>query len=474
MVTLQSGQIIKQQINESVSFLLPVAHVLLWADFEKNGLAWVIEAKPERLSEVLAAISKQIKTGGDVFRFVKYAFACDSGEKNAESNKEFEKSLDAELKKLGIKVEGKLVRAGTLHGLLDFKAKRLRIEKRIKLMIVDDSKTIRDLLSSIFSKVPEIEVVAVVDHPHKAQKLIPELKPDVITLDIHMPDMDGVTLLKSYIPKFPIPTIMISSLTMEEGPMVLNALESGAVDYIQKPSFSELAMLAPLMIEKVKEASRSKVKIEKSHESSKTAKFTGKIDESSLIVIGSSTGGTEALKQVFLSMPAAIPPTLVVQHIPPVFSKAFADRLNQLCPFEVREAKDGDLVAPNLVLIAPGGLQMEVVAKGSELRVKISDAAPMNRHKPSVDFLFDSLVKYAEKFNLAAVILTGMGADGARGLKALKDKGARTIAQDEASCVVFGMPKEAIRMGGVDFILPIQDIGAKIMNLASTSECKRA
>ncbi len=472
-ITLKDKQILKESDAASISFCLPPGHLLLWGAFEKQSVAWVVEAKEERIRDVIKLISSEVTSKRNSFQFVKYIFATSEAHANQGLSQSIEKLLDAELKNHDVKVEGKLLRRGILKGELDFSRRRLRIEKKMRLMIVDDSKAMRDLLANVFSKDTDIEVVATVEHPHLAQKLIPELKPDVITLDIHMPDMDGVTLLKSYMSANPIPTIMISSLTMEEGPLVLNALEAGAVDYIQKPSFNELSALGPLMIEKVKEASRSKVKIKRSFDHGKHSLNTGTIDERALVVIGSSTGGTEALKQVFLSLPASIPPILVVQHIPAVFSKAFADRLNQLCPFDVKEAKDGDLILPNQVLIAPGGFQMEAVMKGTDWRVKVTDAPPMNRHKPSVDFLFDSLVQNSANLNLTAVILTGMGADGARGMKALKAVGAHTVAQDEATCVVFGMPKEAIRMGGVDEVLPLDGIASKIMALVNVPEKKR-
>ncbi len=385
---------------------------------------------------------------------------------------------------IGFKIEGKAFRIETVKGQLFFNEKRLRIEKasetraksdKIKVLIVDDSKTIRDLLTSIFSKDPELEIVGVAEHPKLVENLIVKTKPDVITLDIHMPDMDGVTLLKRYLPKHPIPTVMISSITLEDGPFVLNALEFGAVDYIQKPSFSELSSVAPLMIEKIKAAARSKIQLSSKAVTPKVAQAGSiPLDSNSLIVIGSSTGGTEALKQVFTAMPSQIPATLVVQHIPPVFSKAFADRMNQLCPFDVKEAENGDLVKPNQVLIAPGGFQMALVEREGNLYVKIEDAPPMNRHKPSVDYLFDSVAKVAGKRKLVGAILTGMGADGARGLKVLRDLGARTVAQDEATSVVYGMPKEAFRMGGAEVVLPLGEIAHTLISFSTATSRARA
>ncbi len=459
MIALKSGQVIRQASESQFNFQLPKGHILFWAAFEKDSQVWVVEANESKLKEILSAIQKRIQQTADPFLFLKYVCALE----HAEQLLPF---LDAELKVKGIKVEGKLLRSGPLQGHLDFVQRKLRVEKKIRLMIVDDSKTIRDLLRTIFSKDPDFEIVAVVDHPHQAQKLIPEIKPDVITLDIHMPEMDGVTLLKSYINQYPIPTVMISSITMEEGPMVFNALEAGAVDYFQKPSFNELAQLAPLMIETVKEASRSKVKVKAPVTLPAKKVFNGRVDDRTLWVMGASTGGTEALKEVFMGLPEKIPPTLVVQHIPAVFSKAFAERLNQICPFDVKEAQEGDIVRPNQVLIAPGGFQMEVVQQGLDLVVKITDAPPMNRHKPSVDYLFQSVAKIGKGKKLVAAILTGMGADGARGLKILKDLGAKTVVQNEATCIVFGMPKEAIKHGGADHVLPLDEIALKMLGLS--------
>jgi two-component system chemotaxis response regulator CheB len=336
-------------------------------------------------------------------------------------------------------------------------------EQKIKVLVVDDSPTIRKFLEKILSSDSEIEVVASVGLPSEVEASIEKFKPNVITLDIHLPEMNGVDLLKKYLKKFPIPTIMISSISLEEGPLVLNALEAGAVDYIQKPSFGEIAQISPLIIAKVKAASIAKVRLPGLSESTKNlanAKNKG-LDTSRLLAIGSSTGGTEALKEVFLRMPSDIPPTVVVQHIPAVFSKAFADRLNELCPFEVIEGKNGDEVMPGRVIIAPGGKQMKVKKVGKGWKVIIDDSPPVNRHKPSVDFLFDSVAKEAGS-SAVGVILTGMGADGAKGLKQMHDLGCFTIAQNQESCVVFGMPQAAIKLGAAEKISSLFEIAEEI------------
>lgn len=348
-------------------------------------------------------------------------------------------------------------------------AKATVLSKKVKTLIVDDSATIRKLLRDILSEDPQIEVVAEAERPSDVEKLIIQHRPDVITLDIHMPEMDGVTLLKQFLPLYKIPTIMISSISKEEGPYVLDALEFGAVDYIQKPQMKSMAEAAQLIRERVKVASQIKVKLK----SNKTVLASSKrfTDIDKLILIGSSTGGTEALKEVFLGLPKEIPPILVVQHIPPVFSAAFAQRLNSLLPFEVKEAQDGDVVKPNQVLIAPGGLQMGLKKLGDKLVIQITDDPPMNRHKPSVDYMFKSVASLKVP-NIVAGILTGMGADGARELVHLREQGARTFAQDEATSVVYGMPKEAFEQGGAESVVPLEKIANHIVDLSHQTNRK--
>ncbi len=340
----------------------------------------------------------------------------------------------------------------------------VRPQAKKKVLIVDDSKTIRQLLIKILSEDPELEIVAETDKPLEVEKLIEKHRPDVITLDIHMPDMDGVTLLKRIQPKYKIPTVMISSISKEEGRQVLDALESGAIDYIQKPSMSDLREVAGQIRERIKVAASAKIRNKKVVTRRSTT--SPLIDKQSLIVLGSSTGGTEAIREILQSLPNEIPPMLIVQHIPPIFSAAFSARLNELCPFEVKEAANGDEVKANRVLIAPGGKQMGLKAVKDKMIVVINDDPPVNRHKPSVDYLFKTVADMGSK-KVVGVILTGMGADGAREMKKLKDLGIKTIAQDKESCVVFGMPREAIQMGGVDFVLPLDQIAAKMMDICS-------
>lgn len=330
-----------------------------------------------------------------------------------------------------------------------------------RVLIVDDSKTIRELLRRILETDPELEVVGSASNALEADKLVETLKPDVITLDVHMPVMTGVEWLEKLLPKKPIPVVMITSLQLQEGNEVFRALELGAVDYIQKPSFSELKQISPVICEKIKEASFAKViRLNQALHKSVTK---GAIDTACVLAMGASTGGTEALKSVLCSLPKEIPPTVIVQHIPPVFSKAFSERLDQLCPFEVKEAEDGDELKASRVLIAPGGKQMRVEALAHGFRVRVTDDPPVNRHKPSVDYLFHSVASVVGK-NSIGVILTGMGNDGAKGLLAMREKGSRTIGQDEATSVVYGMPRVAFDIGAVETVAPLNEIPNVILN----------
>lgn len=335
-------------------------------------------------------------------------------------------------------------------------------KKKVKVLIVDDSATIRKLLTSMLSQDSEFEVVGEAERPRDVPGLIEKLKPDVITLDIQMPEMDGVTLLKSIFPKYRIPTVMISSLTREDGPAVLDALSSGAVDYIEKPKAGDLPAYSSSIRERLKIAAKAKVAaFGRARRATRVQNDAGKV-----ILIGASTGGTEALKVVLESMPDKIPPVLIVQHMPPVFTAAFAARLDSLVPFKVVEAANGMEIEENTVYIAPGGKQMGVAIVGAKRTLSVNEDAPVNRHKPSVDYMFAS-AREAGLQGVAAV-LTGMGADGARELKKLRDAGFRTLAQDEKTSVVYGMPNEALRGGGAERSVAIENIGAELLELISS------
>ncbi|MEO5969684.1 MAG: chemotaxis response regulator protein-glutamate methylesterase [Bdellovibrionia bacterium] len=341
---------------------------------------------------------------------------------------------------------------------------------KIRVLIIDDSSTIRSLLTRIISSDPELEVVGSVGLPSLVESEIITKKPDVLTMDIEMPEMNGAVLLRTLIPKYHLPAVMISSLKKEEGSLVLLALRNGAVDYIHKPSLEELPEIAPLILEKIKAAATAKVQIHESFQKKSTRPVTLnralKLDQSKVIFMGASTGGTEALRIVLTGLPSQIPPILIVLHISENFSRAFAERMDSLCLFDVKEAEDRDELRPGLVLIAPGGKHMKVTSRGGRLLVQIDDSLPVNRHKPSVDVLFNSAADELGK-DAIAVILTGMGADGAIGLKKMKDTGATTIAQDEKSSMVFGMPNSAIKTGGVDYIESLALISDRLVHLLS-------
>ncbi len=340
---------------------------------------------------------------------------------------------------------------------------RVRISRKLRVLVVDDSKTIRNLLTKILNSDSSVEVVGAADRPSEALRLIESLKPDVVTLDLHMPEMNGLDFLRKFLPNHPIPTVMVSAVSLEEGSEVLQCLEAGAVDYIQKPSATEISEISPQLIEKVKMAAGVKVKVstlagQAGRSNRRWSGSQGSMERDRLLVIGSSTGGTEALRKILIELPDQIPPTLIVQHIPAMFSKAFAERMNDLCPFRVKEAEDGDEILPDHVFIAPGGKQMKIRKRADGKKfIVVNDAPPMNRHKPSVDYLFHAVAETVGG-ECVGVILTGMGNDGAAGLKRLRDAGARTIAQDEKTCVVFGMPREAILLGAAQEILPLQEI----------------
>ena len=327
----------------------------------------------------------------------------------------------------------------------------------------------RALLTQILSKDKTFQVVGQAEKPSEVEALIEKYKPDLITLDLHLPEMDGVSLLRKIYPKYRIPTVVISSISVDEGPFVLQALELGAIDYIQKPEMSRLGESSDLIRERLKAAAAVHNSQRKKWVGQKSKIPFDNIDRS-LIVMGASTGGTEALKVVLEGLPSEVPAILIVQHIPAIFSAAFAERLNRFCDFEVREAQHGDVVRPNRVLIAPGGYHMRLVNKDHQRNVEINQEAPIHRHRPSVDYLFRSVPSAWNPTEVVAVLLTGMGSDGALEMKTLQKHGAQTIAQDESSSVIFGMPREAIRLGAANHVLPLDQIAGKIISLVNTGK----
>ena len=339
--------------------------------------------------------------------------------------------------------------------------------KKIKVLIVDDSAVVRKIFSEELSKYNDIEVIGTAPDPYVARDKIVALHPDVITLDIEMPRMDGLTFLRKLMKHYPLPTIIVSSLTPKGGKLTLEAMEIGAVDVIAKPGSSyTVGDMSSQLADKIRAAAWAKV-IRKDKEVDDTGNVPLKaLAETShkVIAIGASTGGTEALKAVLSKLPANSPGIMVVQHMPANFTTAFAERLNSLSQLTVREARDNDSVVPGLALLAPGNFHMILRRSGARYYVEVKTGPMVHHQRPAVDILFKSTAKYAGA-NAIGVILTGMGADGAEGLLDMKRAGASTIAQDENSCVVFGMPKEAIKMGATDRVLPLEQIAAEMMRM---------
>jgi two-component system chemotaxis response regulator CheB len=345
---------------------------------------------------------------------------------------------------------------------------------KIKVFIVDDSAIVRKIFSEEISKESDMEVVGTAPDPFVARDKIVHIKPDVMTLDVEMPRMDGLTFLKKLMTYYPLPVIIVSSLTPKGSKMALEALEHGAIEVLSKPgsSYSVGDMSAQLK-EKIRAAARvniARLRVAMPSPGAPLPTLSKALSETTqkLIAIGASTGGTEALKEVLLRMPSNIPGILIVQHMPPHFTTAFAERLDRLCQVEVREAKDGDSVLNGRALIAPGNFHMLLRRSGSKYYVNVKDGPLVHHQRPAVDVLFNSVAQYAGA-NAIGVILTGMGADGAKGMLKMKEAGAKTIAQDEASCVVFGMPKEAIKLSAVDRVVPLDQISHGIISFINYS-----
>ena len=338
-----------------------------------------------------------------------------------------------------------------------------------KVLIVDDSALMRQLLTKILNSDPQLEVVGTAGDPFVAREKILALKPDVLTLDIEMPRMDGLTFLEKLMRGHPMPVIMISSLTDKGADTTLRALSLGAIDYVSKPKVdvtNGTIEQAEEIVAKVKAAARARVRCPGTsapppHESTgKTYQFSA---THKVVAIGASTGGTEALKELLMPLPADFPGIVIVQHMPEAFTHQFAERLNSLCKIKVQEAQDGDRILPGRALLAPGGHHMAVVRRGMEYAVHVYRGERVNRHLPSVDVLFSSCARNLGR-NVVGVLLTGMGADGARGMLEMKQADAFNIAQDESTSVVFGMPREAILLNAVDQVLPLGKIPSALLN----------
>ena len=339
----------------------------------------------------------------------------------------------------------------------------------IKVLIVDDSAMVRQVFARELAKEPDIEVVGTAPDPYVARDKIVALRPDVITLDIEMPRMDGLTFLRKLMKHFPMPVIIVSSLTRKGGKVALEAVESGAVEVLAKPGEAySVGDMGQQLAEKIRAASM--VDVTERARKIDLNKFTGKrlaaLSETTnkVVAVGSSTGGTEALKAFLTRLPANAPGIVMVQHMPANFTRAFAERLNELCQIEVKEAEDGDVVRPGRALLAPGNFHMVMRRSGARYLVNVKTGPMIHYQRPAVDPLFRSVARYVGA-NAIGVILTGMGSDGAKGLREMKDAGAVTFAQDEASCVVYGMPKEAVKAGAVEYVVPLSEMAARVLRM---------
>jgi two-component system chemotaxis response regulator CheB len=335
------------------------------------------------------------------------------------------------------------------------------VTPKIRVLIVDDSALMRQVLATLLARDPSIEVVGVAADPYIARDKILQLNPDVLTLDVEMPRMDGLAFLEKLMRARPMPVVMVSSLTEAGCATTLRALELGAVDFVTKPKVDireQLPGVAEEVIEKIKAAASARVSrhIERARAAAPPRPVREAMLKSTeqIIAVGASTGGTEALKDFLMALPADCPGVVVVQHMPEKFTRAFSERLDGLCTVRVKEAEEGDRVLTGHVLIAPGDYHMRLARAGATYLVRLAKDPPVNRHRPSVDVLFNSCADTAGS-NAVGVIMTGMGDDGARGLLAMRSAEARTLAQDEATCVVFGMPKAAIDMGAAERVLPL-------------------
>src|SRR6202795_1393221 len=356
-------------------------------------------------------------------------------------------------------------------------------KKRIKVLIVDDSALVRRILTEMLSSDPSITVLGAAHDAYDAREKIKALNPDVLTLDVEMPRMDGVTFLRNLMRLRPMPVIMVSSLTEKGAEVTLDALSIGAVDYLPKPKIDLAATLADYkeeLISKVKAAASARLRATTTTPSASADAILAKRDSQRqlrtterIIAIGASTGGTEAIKEVLMRLPPDTPGIVIAQHIPKLFSGAFARRMDACCQVSVCEAEDGQQILRGHAYVAPGDMHLLVVRDGARYVCRLDQGPPVNRHKPSVDVLFRSVAQQAGR-NAIGVILTGMGKDGALGLKEMRDAGARPVSQDEGTSIVWGMPGEAVAVGGAADVLPLSDIWSRVLQLADEMDITRS
>lgn len=350
----------------------------------------------------------------------------------------------------------------------------LTSQKKIKVLCVDDSALIRSVMSEIINSQPDMTVVGTAADPLVARDLIKVTNPDVLTLDVEMPRMDGLEFLEKLMRLRPMPVVMVSSLTERGSEIALRALELGAIDFVTKPRLGVrdgLLNYTELIAGKIRTAASARLL--PARPAATAARTTQEVapeallrspllSTEKLLIIGASTGGTEAIREVLQPLPPDAPAVLIAQHMPAGFTRSFAQRLDGLCRIRVKEAEQGERVLPGHAYIAPGGFHLSLARSGANYVAHLDQEPPVNRHRPSIDVLFDSAAKHAGK-NAIGIILTGMGKDGAEGLLRMRRAGAHTLAQDEASCVVFGMPREAVALGAVDEVSPLNEISRRVM-----------
>ena len=344
---------------------------------------------------------------------------------------------------------------------------------KIRVVVVDDSALVRGLLAEIIDRQPDMCCVGAAADPLVAREMIRNLNPDVITLDIEMPRMDGIDFLSRLMRLRPMPVVMVSTLTERGADVTLKALELGAVDFVAKPKIGVadgLRQLGADITDKIRTAAKARVHRLAAPAAGPNAvpakpvtmASLGRLSTEKIIFIGASTGGTEATREVLVSLPADCPAVMITQHMPPGFTKSYAARLDSLCRIRVAEASDGERVLPGHAYIAPGGFHLSVERSGANYIARVQDGEPVNRHKPSVEVLFDSAARVVGR-NALAVMLTGMGADGAKAMRTMRDAGSHNLVQDENSCVVFGMPREAIAHGAAHEVLPLTQIAPRLI-----------
>ena len=354
---------------------------------------------------------------------------------------------------------------------------------KTRVVVVDDSALVRSLLAEIINRQSDMECIGAAADPLVAREMIRNLNPDVITLDVEMPRMDGIDFLGKLMRLRPMPVVMVSTLTERGADVTMRALELGAVDFVAKPKIGVadgLRQLADDITDKIRVATRAQLRRPSANAASAAASghapsaaapiaHLGRLSTEKIVFVGASTGGTEATKEVLMSLPPDFPAVMITQHMPPGFTRSYAARLDGLCRIRVAEARDGERVLPGHAYIAPGGLHLSVERSGANYIARVQDGEPVNRHKPSVEVLFKSAARIVGQ-NALGIMLTGMGADGAKAMKEMRDAGSYNLVQDEASCVVFGMPREAINAGAAHEVLPLGQISTKLIErLRSTS-----